>query len=126
MSKAGFSVFTISTRNSSAAVANMLQGTGAEHLFVSPDTSMQAVAADALGTLAKSGITIAQHAMPVFEDLYPAEPDPCSPFEGVMDLPGNTGGTLELILHSSGKWKFRCPRCENYQANYVRRIHRAP
>ena len=41
--RAGATAFLVSTRNGAAAVADMMQRTGAEQLFVSPDVVLERV-----------------------------------------------------------------------------------
>ena len=106
ISRAGFSVFLISTRNASVGIADMLQRTGAAHVFVSSDVSMQVLIANTLALLSESGLRITQHTMPVFEDLYSPTPDPLGLFESDVDLAvlRNMGGVQKFFLHSSGEF----------------------
>ncbi|KAK0190081.1 NRPS-like enzyme [Armillaria mellea] len=60
--RSGYSAFPISTRNSPAAVAHLLESTGCKNLFVSDDPAIQEVIRMQDGTN-----TIP---MPTFEDLY--------------------------------------------------------
>ena len=103
--KAGFTLFLISPRNAPVAVADMLQRTGATHILVSLDASMQGLAKEAIAILKESGTHVAQHAMPVFEDLYPGKPDPSSPFEANVEMctSYDVAGPA-VIMHSSGKY----------------------
>ena len=63
---------------------------------------MQILAKEALASL--SNTPIAQHAMPTFEDLFPAVVDPSSPFESEVVMPTeyDVSGPA-LIMHSSGE-----------------------
>ncbi|KAK0465824.1 NRPS-like enzyme [Armillaria novae-zelandiae] len=93
--RAGYTAFPISTRNSTAAVAHLLEHTGCKNLLVSADPAMQEVAR------VQDGINIIL--MPTFENLYLknySEPLPhvCPDLE-----------QLALIVHSSGSTRFPSP-----------------
>ena len=68
--KSGFTVFLISTRNSAAAIADMVQRMGVGHMLVSLDTPMQTLMAATQALLSRTNHTVVQHPMPAFEDLY--------------------------------------------------------
>ena len=105
MMKAGYALFLLSPRNAHVAVADMLQRMGVSDIFVSADTPMQETASAALASLAKSGVVVKQHAMPVFDDLFPEKVDPNSPFEADVELsPVRDPTATSVILHSSGKF----------------------
>ena len=64
---------------------------------------MQSIAKTALAAVAESGIHISQHAMPVYEDLYPKTADLGGPFEAKVVFPSSYDMTEPaLVLHSSG------------------------
>ena len=101
--KSGFTVFLISTRNSAAAIADMVQRMGVGHTLVSSDTSMQALMASTQALLSLTNHTVVQHLMPAFEDLYSASPDPTNQIGVEIEMP--TSYDMEgpaLIMHSSG------------------------
>ncbi len=101
--RAGCTLFLVSTRNAPAAIADMLQRTGAIHIIVSGDSFMQGIADEALAILSASGVHVAQHAMPTFEDIYSDELDPQSPFAVEVELPQKFHIKAHgIILHSSG------------------------
>lgn len=103
-------MFLVSTRNAPLAVADMIQRTGATHIFLSGDSPMQALGKGALASLAESGVHVIEHAMPVFEDLFPETVDPSSPFEAAVELPSSYDmSETSIIMHSSGK-RFRLAR----------------
>ncbi|PBK64722.1 acetyl-CoA synthetase-like protein [Armillaria solidipes] len=93
--RAGYTAFPISTRNSPAAVAHLLESTGCKNLFVSADPAMQEVARmqDGINTIP----------VPTFEDLYlknDSEPLPHVRPDWEQ---------LALIIHSSGSTRFPTP-----------------
>ncbi|KAK0190058.1 hypothetical protein F5146DRAFT_1139593 [Armillaria mellea] len=93
--RAGYTAFPISTRNSPAGVAHLLESTGCKNLFVSADPAMQEVARmqDGINTIP----------MPAFEDLY--SKNDSEPLPHVRpDLE-----QLALIIHSSGSMRFPRP-----------------
>ncbi|KAI1789126.1 acetyl-CoA synthetase-like protein [Ganoderma leucocontextum] len=101
--RSGCTAFLISTRNTSAAVADMLSRTGATHLLVSPDAVMGGIADEAFQSLADLRVHVDRLAMPVFEDLFPETVDPASPFEAEVELPTSYDmEAVAVILHSSG------------------------
>ncbi|KAI0332229.1 acetyl-CoA synthetase-like protein [Cubamyces sp. BRFM 1775] len=104
--RAGATAFLVSTRNGAAAVADMMQRTGAEQLFVSPDVVLREVARDALALLAENdGQEVTMRDMPVFEDLFPREgAAPRHPgFDADVQLPQTFDPeSYSVILHSSG------------------------
>ena len=102
--RAGCTLFLVSTRNAAGAIADMLQRTGTGHILVSGDSFMQDIANEALATLSASGVHVAKHAMPVFEDIYADELDPKNPFAVEVELPRKFHIKAHgIILHSSGK-----------------------
>lgn len=87
--------FLISPRNSTAAIAHMVEKTGTQYLLVSED----------LKNLAMTAIESVENApqvalMPKFEDLYP---ESGSQFEPMPPLRSRNADDLVTILHSSGK-----------------------
>ncbi|KAM5540085.1 hypothetical protein V8D89_006225 [Ganoderma adspersum] len=101
--RSGCTSFPISTRNTAAAVTDMLSRTGATHLLVSPDAVAGRVADEALKSLADLRVHVDRLAMPVFEDLFPTIVDPASSFETDVEFP--TSYDMEapaVIMHSSG------------------------
>ncbi|KAM5543040.1 hypothetical protein V8D89_003424 [Ganoderma adspersum] len=101
--RAGCCAFLISTRNASAAVADMAKRTGVPHLFVSPDLPMSEIADEALRVLAADGVDVKRHLMPSFEDLFPEVPDEDSLYEKEVELPSSYDvKAYSTILHSSG------------------------
>lgn len=97
--RAGYTVFAISPRNSSEAVAHLLSQTDVAFVFVSQEPSMVALAEAALKILQDSGHAVPMGSMPSFEDLsFAASKDDFAQFPQItydMDAPA-------LILHSSG------------------------
>ncbi|KAI0739414.1 acetyl-CoA synthetase-like protein [Daedaleopsis nitida] len=101
--RAGCTLFLVSTRNTAAGVADMLQRTGTTHIVVSGDAFMSGIADEATRTLSASGVAVAQIAMPVFDDLYAEVLDPRSPFAVDVELPQRFHPKANgIILHSSG------------------------
>ncbi|TFY54516.1 hypothetical protein EVJ58_g8816 [Rhodofomes roseus] len=105
--RAGYTPFPISTRNSPAAVAYLLEKTNAQHVLVGLDQAMQDLARDAFEIL-KSQSQFATvpgtSPMPVFSDLYGADIADVA----VEDVPYEQRGLEErtFLLHSSGSTAF--------------------
>lgn len=94
MFRAGFTVFTISTRNSAEAVRHLLTTTNTKHLLISQEPRIVALAEAAL----EDGLPISTHHMPEFADIYVSdETTPYTYPSGVRDPDAPA-----LILHSSG------------------------
>lgn len=96
--RTGWPLFLISPRNSSEAVAHLLKKTGVTHLFVSTESSVRALADNAIAQV--SPTLIQKLDMPAFDLLYPTVgvdpsfvPEPLGEID--MDEPA-------LVLHSSG------------------------
>ncbi|KAI0739441.1 acetyl-CoA synthetase-like protein [Daedaleopsis nitida] len=101
--RAGYTVFLVSTRNGSAAVADMLQRTGAGHIIVSADDAMRATAEDALSTLSSAGAHVTQLAIPTFDALFAETLEPGNSFEAQVEFPTSFDmGAHATIMHSSG------------------------
>ncbi|PIL34346.1 hypothetical protein GSI_03121 [Ganoderma sinense ZZ0214-1] len=101
--RSGCTAFPISTRNTAAAVADMLSRTGTTHLLVSPDVVTGDIADDALRSLADLDVHVDRLVMPVFEGLFPKEVDPASPFEADVEFPTHYDmEAAAVIMHSSG------------------------
>ncbi|KAK0449007.1 NRPS-like enzyme [Desarmillaria tabescens] len=94
--RAGYTAFPISTRNSPAAVAHLLESTGCKNLFVSADPAMQEVAQ------MNDGINAMP--TPTFEDLYTKD-DASEPLPRMRP----DWEQLALIMHSSGSTRFPSP-----------------
>ena len=96
--RTGWTLFLISPRNSSEAVAHLLKTTGATHLFVSVEPSVQALADNAVAHLTSSNVQKLD--MPTFDHLFPIKgidtsfvPEPL----GEINMDDRA-----LVLHSSG------------------------
>lgn len=115
--RAGIRPFPISIRNSAIGVANLIQQSGASHVFVTSDEAMQSVIKAAFKELktetsGESGYgqrpppaSISTLPMPTFEVLFPITDDT----EKFHLLPATNTPDLDspaLILHSSGKHIF--------------------
>lgn len=105
--RTGFIIFPISTRNSTPAIAFLLSETNSTHLFVSSESRSQTLTSDALAELPVGPTVVIQHAMPVFEDLYPivgVDPD------FIMAPARETSNSdVVLIIHSSGTCLLQIP-----------------
>ncbi|KAH8101719.1 acetyl-CoA synthetase-like protein, partial [Cristinia sonorae] len=101
--RAGFTVFTISPRNSPEAVAHLLSKTDAVLLLVSSEPSMAALAETAISLLRSTGTELRKGSMPVFEELFVSVTDDSfvayPKVEYDLESPA-------LILHSSGSTAF--------------------
>ena len=95
--------FPISTRNSAAAVAHLINQTGVSHILVGHEQAMQDLVERSLEALrTQHGDTprVTLSLMPTFEELYSDEG-----LNTAVDIPWKPQGpdTPSLILHSSGK-----------------------
>lgn len=110
--RAGYVPFPISTRNSPAAVAHLLEKTDAKHLIIGVDSAMQSLAAESLETLKSqnpSGRVPTTSQMPVFSELYGEQLAPVK----VEDVPYEQP-SLQMpafFLHSSGNVASLCGQC---------------
>ncbi|KZT73185.1 acetyl-CoA synthetase-like protein [Daedalea quercina L-15889] len=107
--RANYVAFPISTRNSPAAVAHLIEKTGVRHILVGREHAMQELAAQSLEVLkAHYGAVpeVELSPMPIFDDLYSS--GQAVPSE---DVPYERWGpdTPALILHSSGSTTFPKP-----------------
>lgn len=101
--RAGYTVFLISTRNAPAAVADMLERTGAGHVIVSSDSFMRGVAKEALSSLSANDKHIIEIGIPAFEELFAEKLELSSPYEAQVVLPTSFDMMgAAAILHSSG------------------------
>ncbi|KAF5351577.1 hypothetical protein D9758_007202 [Tetrapyrgos nigripes] len=98
--RAGYVPFPLSSRNSPAAIAELLQKKTARHIFVNSGPMKGLLAA----AIRQSGVKINIHDMPTFDELYKSDQ--------AVDLPPLEGITQEdaaVILHSSGSTAFPKP-----------------
>ncbi|THH28009.1 hypothetical protein EUX98_g6169 [Antrodiella citrinella] len=94
----GHSVFPISTRNSSAAVAHLLTKTDVAHLIVGPETPYQQLAADAFKIMRDAGAkTPETSTMLSFEDIMKEDDEP---FVLLPEVDIHWDDTA-LVMHSS-------------------------
>ncbi|RDX43676.1 acetyl-CoA synthetase-like protein [Lentinus brumalis] len=101
--RTGCTLFLVSTRNASAAIADMFQRTGTGHVILSVDPFLRGTAREALATLANAGQHVAQLELPTFEDLFAEVLDPQSPYEARVELPTTFDmDAVGVIMHSSG------------------------
>ena len=93
-------MFLISHRNVPAAVVDMLRKTDCRDMFVSQDTSMQALSQE----VSKELDGLAVHPMPVFEDLFPEGlVEVTDVIDTADDLPKKYDiERVAMIMHSSG------------------------
>ncbi|THU99130.1 acetyl-CoA synthetase-like protein [Dendrothele bispora CBS 962.96] len=99
--RAGYHPFPISSRNSPAAIAYLLQKTNVKHILVNKDGPMKGLVNAALQ---ESGLETKVLDMPRFDDLYGSDK--------IVDLPLLEGITLDsvaVVLHSSGSTAFPKP-----------------
>ncbi|OSC98631.1 acetyl-CoA synthetase-like protein [Trametes coccinea BRFM310] len=100
--RAGCVTLFVSTRNGSAAVADLLKRTGASAVVLSPDSMTRDTARKAMDTLTESNIATLE--MPTFERLFPElvgarieEDDQTFELQREFDM-----NSLAMIQHSSG------------------------
>ena len=101
--RAGYVPFPISTRNSPAAVAYLLEKTDVKHLITGIDPAMQNLAAESLETLKSQhphATVPTTSPMPVFSDLYDAELGPVKAEDVPYEQPDMQKSVF--LLHSSG------------------------
>ena len=97
----GLPVFPISPRNSAAALAHLLKKAGVGHILIGQEPAMQKLVASAFKILKEhNDLLPAVSPMPVFEDLYPHEPDHM--WEPLPALEKASPTDPAIIIHSSG------------------------
>ncbi|KAH9911161.1 uncharacterized protein B0H18DRAFT_945218, partial [Fomitopsis serialis] len=104
--------FPISTRNSPAAVAHLIEKTGVKHILVGREQAMRELVAQSLEVLRTQYPAFPQpelSPMPVFAELYTS--DDSDEALSSVDAPyeRQDSDTLALILHSSGSTAFPKP-----------------
>ena len=111
--RAGYVPFPISTRNSTAAVAHLLEKTDAKHLVVGLDPAMQSLATESLEMLKsqRPSAVITTSQMTVFSELYDEQLAPVK----VEDVPYERPGLQApvFLLHSSGDLSLLYGQCRH-------------
>ncbi|KAF5366031.1 hypothetical protein D9758_006730 [Tetrapyrgos nigripes] len=100
--RAGYQPFPLSTRNSPAAIAHLLQKKDVQHIFVTTDGPAKKTMNTAVQDFGLTTVNV--HDMPTFDQLYKSDK--------VVDLPvleGVTQDNIAVILHSSGSTAFPKP-----------------
>ncbi|KAI0085552.1 hypothetical protein BDY19DRAFT_1020953 [Irpex rosettiformis] len=104
--RAGFTLFPISPRNSSAAVAHLLAQVDVDLLLVGREPSMQDLASDCFELLRASNLNVPPAAvMPIFSELFPANGEEAEPLPPI----DYEAGDISMIMHSSGSTAFPKP-----------------
>ncbi|KZV69420.1 acetyl-CoA synthetase-like protein [Peniophora sp. CONT] len=106
--------FLISTRNSPTAVSHLLRSTATEWLFVSEDSALRALAAEAIRLLAEDGHCVALLDIPRFETLF----DESTRMPTDFCIAPPSVDSPALILHSSGTSAFPKPIMLTHR-NYI-------
>ncbi|KAK0219168.1 NRPS-like enzyme [Armillaria fumosa] len=103
----GFIPFPISTRNSVPAIVHLLKSTGARHLIVSQDASLQSTTEIICRQFWEADVNdkITIIPMPHFSDLFSGKPGSYEPLPPVHPDWSQTA----LIIHSSGSTRFPSP-----------------
>lgn len=100
--RAGCIAFPVSTRNTDATVAHLIQKTGAKYVFISGDNAMKNLASGARKLVAADGAgDVELLSMPSFDEIFGSSIDG----EGFVPLPPLTHpdkDAIAFILHSSG------------------------
>lgn len=109
--RANYIPFTISPRNSSAAVAHLISSTGVDHLVIGHEPAMADLAKAALQILKddhpdKSAPDVTY--VPLFEDFFLPEPS-TSCEDGALAYEYKGPDAVSCILHSSGSTAFPKP-----------------
>ncbi|KZT73709.1 acetyl-CoA synthetase-like protein [Daedalea quercina L-15889] len=108
--RAGYVPFPISTRNSPAAIAYLLEKTSVQHLFVGLEQAIQTLTADTIEVLKSqhpSATVPTTSPMPVFGDLYGKEVENVAVENVPYEHPGLD--KRSFLLHSSGSTAFPKP-----------------
>ncbi|KAJ7648072.1 hypothetical protein FB45DRAFT_1052438 [Roridomyces roridus] len=99
---AGYVPFTISPRNSEAAVAHLLESTHCRHIFVTSDPSMQKLAVAARARVAAEGRELDILPFPTFQEVFQPSKGLDSKFPAMPAALEDTA----VIMHSSGSTAF--------------------
>ncbi|KAJ7627164.1 NRPS-like enzyme [Roridomyces roridus] len=99
---AGYIPFTISPRNSEAAVAHLLESTHCRHIFVTSDPSMQKLAIAARARVTAEGRELDILPFPTFQEVFQPSKGLDSKFPAMPAALDDTA----VILHSSGSTAF--------------------
>ncbi|TFY52824.1 hypothetical protein EVJ58_g9797 [Rhodofomes roseus] len=122
--RANYAAFPISTRNSPAAVAHLIEKTRATHILVGREQAMHNLVMQSLEVLKAQNVAArvpGLSPMPIFDELYMSSED-----LSVKEVPYEQRGpdTLALILHSSGSTSF--PKPINGTLHRLLQFARAP
>ncbi|CAL1709820.1 unnamed protein product [Somion occarium] len=109
--RANLVAFAISPRNGPDAVAHLLQKVQATALFISCEPALHQVAKKAIDLISRSEdhstyVVPPVHPMPIFENLYPPQPDSAFQRFPLVDYDLNSPA---FIFHSSGTTAFPKP-----------------
>ncbi|KAK0184798.1 hypothetical protein F5146DRAFT_1144924 [Armillaria mellea] len=118
----GFILFPISTRNSVAAIVHLIKSTGAKHLIVSQDVSLQNTVDIVCRQLWEADINGKLTTIPIphFNDLFSGKHGSYELFPPVRPDWSQTA----LIIHSSGSTRFPSPLYTTHK-NVLRNARRA-
>lgn len=105
--RAGFIPFPISIRNSVPAIVHLMKATGARHLIVSQDASLQNMVDEVCRQFRKVNVDdkIITIPTPHFSDLFSVKPGEYDPLPHVRPDWSQTA----LVLHSSGSTRLPSP-----------------
>lgn len=106
--RAGYAVFPISTRNSPAAVAHLLQKADVAHVLVGHESALQALITDSLALIQGESEKPTISVMLSYENMYPedtGDEDDFIPLEPRTYRPDDPA----FLFHSSGSTAFPKP-----------------
>lgn len=106
--RAGYAVFPISTRNSPAAVAHLLQKADVAHVLVGHESALQALITDSLALIQGESEKPTISVMLSYENMYPedtGDEDDFVPLEPRTYRPDDPA----FLFHSSGSTAFPKP-----------------
>ncbi|KAH9917018.1 uncharacterized protein B0H18DRAFT_1123857 [Fomitopsis serialis] len=126
--RANYVPFTISSRNSAAAVAHLLSKVDVKHLLIGREQAMHDLAEEAFAILKEQSADASvpsTSSMPVFEELFkPSSEDDAALELSALPYKSRGADAPAIILHSSGSTAF--PKAVTFSHQRLLQIARAP